>query len=208
MADGVGGHLGGDVASSMAVEIAESVISFPPSAGMKPGELVARAFAEASQRIFDKAACEKPGLFGMGTTMVLLYCSGQSIFIGNAGDSRCYLFRKPYLWQLTEDHSMVNEHLKAGLINEAQVKQFTGRNIITRSVGYEKDVSVDILERPLMRGDTFLLCSDGLSGLVSDKKIAMILSENDYERSVDLCIEEALTNGGTDNVTVLTLSII
>ena len=207
VADGMGGHSGGEVASSIAVESVEGVISSPPMPNLSPRDLMTHAYAEASRRIYDKAAYEKPELVGMGTTMAMAHVIRNSIYICNVGDSRCYLFRKPHLWQVTEDHSLVNEQLRAGLIDENQALNFVGRNVITRSVGYEREVVVDILERPLTPGDIFLLCSDGLSGLVTDKEMAEILSNNTPEAATTICVEKALENGGTDNVTVLVVAI-
>ncbi len=207
VADGMGGHSGGEVASAVAVESVEDVIARPPKENLSPRELLTHAYSEASRRIFDKAAYERPELLGMGTTMVMLHRFGNSMYICNVGDSRCYLFRNHHLWQVTEDHSLVNEQLRAGLINEDQVKNFVGRNVITRSVGYEREVIVDVYERPLTKGDVFLLCSDGLSGMITDQKISEILSSNSPEKATAACIENALTNGGLDNVTVLIVAI-
>lgn len=206
VADGMGGHSGGEVASSMAVQTAEEVARGLKGSSVPPREAIVKMYEEASDRIYEKAAKESK-LSGMGTTMVLTYLSGSSLFIGNVGDSRAYLFRKPHLWQVTEDHSLLNEQLRAGLIREDQIRQFVGKNVITRSVGYEREVNVDILERSLRPGDCFLLCSDGLSGLVTDGKISEILNKFPLEQVVDKCVEAALANGGDDNVTVLLLAV-
>ena len=207
VADGMGGHSGGEVASSMAVQTSEEVIRSLKSSPMSPREKIHKLYEESSHRIFDKAAVESLKLAGMGTTMVMMLADGESLYIGNVGDSRAYLFRRPHFWQLTEDHSLLNEQIRAGLIREDQMRQFAGRNVITRSVGYERDVMVDVLERPLKSGDCFLLCSDGLSGLVTDVKIAEIMNKTPLEQVVDKCIEQALANGGDDNVTVLLLAV-
>lgn len=206
VADGMGGHSGGEVASSMAVQATEEVVKASKSAGLSPREILVKSYEEASRRIFDRAAQESK-LSGMGTTMVLGLISGNSAYIGNVGDSRAYLYRRPYLWQITEDHSLLNEQLRAGLIREDQIRQFVGKNVITRSVGYEREVTVDILERPLKSGDCLLLCSDGLSGLVSDQRLAEIINETPPAQVVDRCVEAALAGGGDDNVTVLFLSV-
>lgn len=206
VADGMGGHSGGEVASSMAVQTVEEVVKQLHKKVKSPRDLLQKAYEESCQQIFDKAQKERAKLSGMGTTMVLLYQHEKSMFIGNVGDSRAYLYRKPHLWQLTEDHSLVNEQLRAGLIKEDQIENFIGRNMITRSVGYERDVTVDVLEKPLEKGDMFLLCSDGLSGLVDDAEIAEIFNKNNPSEVVDRCIEKALQNGGDDNVTVLVLA--
>jgi protein phosphatase len=206
VADGMGGHSGGEVASSMAVQTIEKFIKDNRKKIQSPRDLIQKAYEEASHSIYDKAQKEKDTLAGMGTTMVLLYQHGSSIYVGNVGDSRAYLFRAPYIWQLTEDHSLVNEQIRAGLMKEDQVDSFYGKNMITRSVGYEREVIVDVLEKPIQKGDNLLLCSDGLSGLVTDKKIAEIFKDYSANEVVDKCIDEALKNGGDDNVTVLVLS--
>lgn len=207
VADGMGGHQGGEVASDLAVKTAEEVLRQKSKSGLSPRDIVRTIYEKASEKIFDIAKYERPELMGMGTTMVVLYKAGASLFIGNVGDSRCYLFRKPYLWQVTEDHSLVNEQLRAGVIAEADVENFIGKNVITRSVGYEREVSPDVLERPLQPGDCFLVCSDGLSGMVTDAEIQSILNRENPNQIVDTCIRRALEEGGDDNVTVMYLSV-
>jgi protein phosphatase len=206
VADGMGGHSGGEVASKLAVESVADVLRMAGST-LTPREQMVLAYTEASRRIFDKAAYERPEFVGMGTTMVTVLWRGGSFYIGNVGDSRVYLFRKPLIWQLTEDHSLINEQLRSGLITEEQHKTISGRNVITRSVGYEREVSVDVLERPVTKGDVFLLCSDGLSGLVSDARIAEILATNPLEVAASKCVDQALANGGDDNVTVMIVAV-
>jgi PPM family protein phosphatase len=204
VADGMGGHSGGEVASQLAVTTAENTIEKLAPTGKRARDIMAQAYMESSRTIFDKALLENPELEGMGTTMVAAFFHDNTLFIGNVGDSRAYLHRKPYLWQITEDHSLVNEQLRSGLeIKGAPV----GKNIITRSVGFERDVLADIIERPLQEGDNFLLCSDGFSGLVPDNRIAEILNITPQKDIVTTCIDEALKAGGQDNITVLYLSV-
>lgn len=203
VADGMGGHSGGEVASSMAVEAVEKMMLNPEAQRKSPRELLLQCYEEASRRIFDRAANEQPELVGMGTTMVIAYIRGKHLYVGNVGDSRCYLFKRPYLWQITEDHSLLNEQLRSGVMTEEQVHQLVGRNVITRSVGYEREVYPDVIEREIFPGEIFLICSDGLSGLVDDKKICEILSQNTPDKAVKACVEQALANGGDDNVTVM-----
>lgn len=206
VADGMGGHSGGEVASEMAVKTVEEFITANQNSSLKPRDLLVKAYAEASSRIHDRASRE-PRLTGMGTTMVLCYIRGSTIYIANVGDSRAYLFQKPYLWQVTEDHSLMNEQLRAGIIKEDQLKTFMNKNVITRSVGYEREVQVDIVERELTAGDCYLLCSDGFSGLVSDNLSGEILNRTNPEKIVATCINRALENGGDDNVTVMYLQV-
>lgn len=207
VADGMGGHSGGEVASAMAVKVAEEVTEQGRKAGRSARELLPEVYAEASRRIYDKATHESPDLAGMGTTMVVLYQFENSIYIGNVGDSRAYLFRRPWVWQLTEDHSMINEQVRDGTLTEEQAKKAPGKNVVTRSVGYERNVMVDIIERPLHRGDSFLICSDGLTGMVSDEQIADILSFNAVTDIPQMCVKKALEHGGVDNVTVVFVQV-
>lgn len=207
VADGMGGHRGGEVASSMAVQTVREHVLKAQSDKRKPTprQLLADAYREASSKIYDHSHYKVPELEGMGTTLVSAYWSNRILYIANVGDSRAYLFSKSKLWQMTEDHSYVNEQIRAGLLAEKDVEKFGAKNVITRSVGFEKEVICDIVERPLQSGDLVLMCSDGLSGLVSDKRIAEICGEGDLKTIVANCISEAKANGGDDNVTVLAL---
>lgn len=204
VADGVGGHFGGEVASALAVETVREVVSHPKAAEFKPKDVITQAYEEASHRIYDRAQQEAK-LNGMGTTMVMSYVRDGKIYIGNVGDSRCYLYRKPYLWQLTEDHSLVNEQIRLGVMTEEQATKTIAKNVITRSVGFERDVFPDIIEREISSGDIYLFCSDGLSGMVPDKEMNRILNQTAVEKLSEVMIAKALENGGDDNVTVLIL---
>lgn len=207
VADGMGGHSGGEVASSLAVKTLEEMLTDPEALEIPPREALTKAYEKANRNIYDKAANENPELVGMGTTMVAAYIRQNNLLIANVGDSRCYLFKKPYLWQITEDHSLINEQIRAGLLIEGQAKSFVGRNVITRSVGYEKEVHPDVVERVLTSGETYLICSDGLTSMVNDEKINEILNTHDPEKAGKLCLEQALANGGDDNVTVLVFHV-
>jgi serine/threonine protein phosphatase PrpC len=202
VADGMGGHSGGEVASLMAVKTVEDVVSNPDFESLSPREIISKAYQDASQRIFDRAA-EAVELSGMGTTMVLALLRANRMYAANVGDSRIYLFKKPFLWQITEDHSLINEQIRAGVLNLEDARHFVGRNVITRSVGYERFVLPDIIEREVYPGETYLLCSDGLSGLVTDPKICEILVKNSPDKVPQVCVQQAIENGGDDNVTVM-----
>lgn len=205
VADGMGGHSGGEVASAMAVKSVEEFVSKNHTM-LNPRELLTKAYQEASRKIHERAAVEVR-LMGMGTTMVVIYYRAGSFFICNVGDSRAYLFRKPSYWQLTEDHSLVNEQLRAGIIREDQLANFANKNVITRSVGYEKDVQVDIVQREAVVGDCYLICSDGFSGLVPDADASELINRTPVDKVPDACVAKALENGGDDNVTVMYLQV-
>jgi serine/threonine protein phosphatase PrpC len=170
---------------------------------INPREVIAEAFRASSARIHSKSTRENPELMGMGTTMVLLWGYNDKIYVGNVGDSRAYIYRDPYLWQLTEDHSLINEQIKAGVIHENDAPHVIGRNVITRSVGYENDVVADIVVRDFHPGEFYLLCSDGLSGLVPDLRINELCQKSDPSEVVARCIEKAKSAGGDDNVSVI-----
>lgn len=212
VADGMGGHRGGEVASSMAVKTLLEYVRGVRTQNRKYGarELLVRGYEEASAKIYDKSHVESPELHGMGTTLVTALANEDSLFIGNVGDSRCYLYSQDRLWQLTEDHSLVNEQLRAGLIKEEDLPRLTNRNVITRSVGFEREVQVDIIERPYSKGDLYLLCSDGLCGLVEDQVILDSIRKHGVEKPeaiVTECIDEAKAAGGDDNVTVMVITV-
>lgn len=202
VADGVGGHFGGEVASALAVETVREVVNHPRAAEFRPKEVITQAYEEASHRIFDRAL-QEPKLNGMGTTMVLSYVRDNKIYIANVGDSRAYLYRKPYLWQITEDHSLINEQIRLGMMTEEQARKLIGKNVITRSVGFERDVFPDLLEREISSGDTFIFCSDGLSGMVPDAEICNLMNINQIEKTAGILLQRAIDHGGDDNVTVV-----
>lgn len=204
VADGMGGHKGGEVASAIAVKTAKEIVEEHQSKpNLSPRDLILKIYQEASERIHYKSSVESPELAGMGTTMVLGLLVDDTIYIGNVGDSRCYLFKNKFLWQMTDDHSLVNEQLRAGIISEDEVDMMVGKNVITRSVGYEKDVRVDISQKRLEPSERLLLCSDGLCGLVSDAIIEDICRKKSGQNCVEECIVAAKEAGGDDNISVI-----
>ncbi len=205
VADGVGGHMGGEVASALAVETAREVIAHQKAHMFTPREVLTQAYRESNFRIFQRAQQESR-LSGMGTTMVLCYIRDGRLYIANVGDSRCYLFRRPYIWQLTEDHSLINEQIRMGLLTEEVARKTIAKNVITRSVGFEVEVFPDILEREISSDDTYILCSDGLSGMMTDSRMSQIMNETPIDKVAPLLIQQALAHGGDDNVTVLVLN--
>lgn len=207
VADGMGGHSGGEVASGMAVAVAEQVLLKNKKTRKSPRELINEIFENASRQIYDLAANQRPELAGMGTTMVVALVTQQSIYVGNVGDSRCYLFKSPNLWQVTEDHSLINEQVRSGAMTYEQAKLATARNVITRSVGYERSVTPDVYERQLEAGEIFLICSDGLSSMVPDTVIRNVMQTQTPMSIAQKSVDEALAHGGDDNVTVLVLEV-
>lgn len=203
IADGMGGHSGGEVASALAVKTLERV--FIELAQNPIRARLEQAAILANQVIFEQSRAS-PHLQGMGTTLTACALDGDHLQIVQVGDSRLYLFRDGNLFQITEDHSQVYELLKAGVINEASTDLFQ-KNVITRSVGYEKEVAVDVFTRVLERGDRYLLCSDGLSGMVSAEDIARILGNFRPQEAVVNLVDLANANGGEDNVSVIVVDV-
>ncbi len=219
VADGMGGHLGGDRASRMAVEIlAREVRRLDRSGAMRrpvraamgdtaPDEgPVATALRQAARTagaaIFDVAQREAR-LHGMGTTLTAILLRGDKAYIAHVGDSRAYLFRDGKAQQVTEDHSWIAEQVRAGLLSEDEAKDSRFRHIITRSVGFEREVQVDLLQIPITPGDCFVLCSDGLTNHVEDTEIGSVLTAEYYRKAPQVLVEIANERGGDDNVTVV-----
>lgn len=210
VADGMGGHKGGDMASSMAVEIMQSCfdLELKKPATFSPRDCLIDGYLQASQQIFHKSHIEQPELQGMGTTLVSAFYHAGTLYIGNVGDSRAYLIRDEKIWQLTEDHSLLNEHIRAGFIRDNDIAQFQAKNVITRSVGFEREAICDVIERRVQPGDRYMMCSDGLSGLVKIEKILELAKNPDIQTAVTSCVEEAKKNGGDDNITVVMVDIV
>ncbi len=213
VADGMGGHLGGQAASSLAVKtVGETVektrdaiqegASAMPLEGSPVPRILADAVRAACSAIYD-AAQQDPELSGMGTTVTAMLLAGERAFIAHVGDSRCYLQRGDRIIQITDDHSLVNEQIKAGLITREQARQSRLKNIITRSVGFERDVAVDTFALPVHPGDKFLMCSDGLANFVDDTEIGLALATLPLEEVPLKMIQLANERGGDDNITVL-----
>lgn len=207
VADGMGGHLGGEIASQMAVERISHF--FSTHASLSCPERLWQAFYDANQSI-QKKVVEDPKLMGMGTTAVCLHITSKEgknpgqAYIAHVGDSRCYLIRNKKIWQLTQDHSHVQEKLKAGLIKREQLKTDRMRNVITRSVGFEKDLNVDIYTLSVSAGDLFLLCSDGLSNYArEDDVLNIIFSTPNLQSAIHRLVDFANEHGGEDNVTAV-----
>lgn len=209
VADGMGGHAGGEFASRITVEtVGDSVIGDRNAKlNMTPAELLMAAIHRANSNVYS-AAQKDPALAGMGTTVVAMLFDAARLYVGHVGDSRVYMAQPGRIWQLTRDHSLVNEKLRAGIITRDQLRNDKSRNVITRSVGFESSVLVDLYQKDLQSGEIFLACSDGLSGLVEDKQILSVLDElawnnTSLEPAALRLIELANNNGGDDNITVV-----
>lgn len=259
VADGMGGHQGGETASRMALEVLREHISVAaedydsavvryeviearrtqpirvdvfrtteevpvigtdpsedttetPSGGtvpepVRPAATVMRAAARQAGHAIFEAALSDSTLRGMGTTLTaMLYHDGR-MHLAHAGDSRAFLFRDNALRQLTEDHSWIWEQVKSGAMTEAEAKESKFRHIITRSVGFERDVQMDHFGVPVQPGDCFLLCSDGMSNYIENDELERLLAATWYRRAPQLLIDLANERGGDDNITVVVVYI-
>ncbi|WP_335583025.1 Stp1/IreP family PP2C-type Ser/Thr phosphatase [Comamonas serinivorans] len=210
LADGMGGYNAGEVASRMAVEHVRDGLHRWQTQTPRPYGLrqLKRALAtctdEANRAIFD-AAHTNPSYAGMGTTLVCLSLAEEGrVIVAHAGDSRAYRLRDGALTQLTRDHSLLQEQVDAGLLTPEQVHVFGYRNFITRALGVEDTVVLDIHDFDVNPGDLYLLCSDGLTDMVDDADIqAVLASSGDLPGKARTLVEWANRNGGRDNVTVL-----
>ncbi len=203
VADGMGGHVAGDVASQTAIKI----ITDRTRDGTDPSKLTSLVQA-ANATIFNRAR-QDSALHGMGTTCTLLMLDDTTVHLAHVGDSRAYLFRDGELQQLTEDHTLVQRMVREGRITPEEAPRHPQRSIITRTLGVEPDVDVDTITSDARVGDRYLVCSDGLTSMVDDNTIAEILAGgNDPQTTVDELVRLALDAGGEDNVTVVLIDIV
>jgi protein phosphatase len=208
VADGMGGHAAGEVASEMAVKlIAEHVGSLRGLSDEQAAERMRHAVQAANEAIFQRTLAEHDKR-GMGTTVTVLALLPQRYLLGQVGDSRAYLLRDGQLFQLTKDHSYVQEQVDAGLLTPEQARVHPYSNVITRCVGASNDVAADIYFGQLRQGDVILLASDGLTGMLEDEQLGRIMSdEGGPQKWVDRMITEANRRGGLDNITAIVVRI-
>ena len=200
VADGMGGHAAGEVASEIAVDTVSNAYYQDDSDDVATSLL--QAIRRANAAIHQRAA-ENMLRSGMGTTCVAAVLRGNMAYIANVGDSRAYLVRNGQVKQISQDHSWVYEQVRAGLLTEDQARTHAQRNVITRSLGTQVEVEIDVFHEQLQEGDTLILCSDGLSGLVSDEELQHIVDQFVPQESVYHLVERANENGGPDNITAI-----
>lgn len=201
VADGMGGHNAGDFASSHAVEILVDEIR--KDADYNPVKVIRHAIETANTEIIEQAQ-KNEGLRGMGTTMVVSTIVGQYAYVANVGDSRLYVVQGQ-IQQITKDHSLVQEMVRLGEISPEEARNHRDKNIITRALGAEKTVDIDFFDLKLEAGDTILMCSDGLSNMVDDRKMEEIILDSEMELTEKgkTLIREANLNGGKDNIAII-----
>lgn len=205
VADGMGGHQAGDIASQMAIEkIQEELSRLPHTSSLEERQDAVKIAVEAANEHVYRHAAEREQFHGMGTTVVVAVATADQLVIGHIGDSRAYLADGERLAQLTEDHSLVNELVRSGQLTREEANNHPRRNVLTRALGTETRVQVDVHAFEWEPGDILLMCSDGLSGLVDrDSLYGIVRSDDTLDRKVDLLVERALDAGGDDNITVV-----
>ncbi|MBR6729275.1 MAG: Stp1/IreP family PP2C-type Ser/Thr phosphatase [Clostridia bacterium] len=208
VADGMGGHQAGEVASGLALRQMSEVINQGFSGGMdEPSikSLLATAMRRANESIY-KMSLSKEGLAGMGTTATLCLVAGETGIVVHVGDSRAYMLRGGILHQITTDHSLVQELLKSGQITQEEAEHHPQKNVITRALGTEAGVDIDIYEFSVLPGDCILLCTDGLSNLVREQEMQELMErEKDIDSLAKQLVAAANSKGGYDNITAVIL---
>ena len=203
VADGMGGHRAGDFASSYSVKKILESISL--SLQKHPKKIFQDAIEYANRELIEKSKTN-PDLKGMGTTIVALTIEGDRAYVANVGDSRLYLMEDT-LTQITEDHSLVQEMIRIGELTKETARNHPDKNIITRAVGAGREIVVDFFEVPLTKNSILLMCSDGLSNMVEDEQLALLLkSAETPEKIGKKLIETANRNGGKDNIAVIVIN--
>ena len=200
VADGMGGHNAGEVASALAVQIFSQYMR---SLGHISAQSLHHAVQRANEAVY-QAAQENEGMSGMGTTFSALARQGDTVYLAHVGDSRIYLVRHGSLMQMTTDHTVVEEMVRQGLITPSQARVHPRRNLITRALGTDERVRIDMLQMSVREGDAFFLCSDGLTNYVEEREILRTaLSDRDWQDKLRHLVSVALENGGGDNITAM-----
>lgn len=210
VADGMGGHLAGDVASKMAVKAmgekwneAETI----PTAPSECEKWLIEQILSVNSKIYDHAQAHEE-CQGMGTTIVCALFTGKTVSVAHIGDSRCYLLQDDDFVQVTEDHSLVNELVRTGEISREDAEHHPRKNVLTKALGTDQSVSIDTRSFDIEPGDKLLLCSDGLTNKVEGTELKDILqSDSAPQEKVNLLVDKANQNGGEDNITAVLLEL-
>ena len=219
VADGVGGREGGEIASDSAVDTLREAVPdllgtadrAPPAGTSGDAEretaVLRKAVSLANRRIIESIQ-ERPELTGMGTTLTALLFARSRVYLVHLGDSRAYRLRSGTFRQLSDDHSVVAEQVKAGVLTPAQARSSAHRHVITRALGIHDEAAPDLRQEPVEQGDVYLLCSDGLTEMVEDRKIATVLEKHAPADAVPKLIAAANKAGGTDNITAVVIQVL
>ena len=208
VADGMGGHAAGEVASEMAVRIiARELGDVSRVTNTEASDLIRRSIIKANSTIFQRTLSEQDKR-GMGTTATAMVIIGDEYLIGQVGDSRAYLLRDGTLVQLTKDHSYVQEQVDAGYLSPEEARTHPYSNVITRCVGANVDVTPDVYSGTLQVGDVYLLASDGLTGMIEDEDLMGLMERlREPQQLAEELVNEANRRGGLDNVTVIVIRV-
>ncbi len=209
LADGMGGHLAGEVASK---ETVTQICDFIQSNSLASQTLqnARKMLYEAIQKVNDKIyrmSHQNADFKGMGTTLCCLFLHPKGLIYGHVGDSRIYRVRKEKLEQITHDHSLVRELIDSGQLNEDQADDFHYKNILTKAIGTESRVDPTVQSDSILKGDILMMCSDGLTDLLSEKEMLHILTLQPTDKVADLLVKSAVAKGGFDNVTVVVVKV-
>ncbi len=209
LADGMGGYNAGEVASSMAVLAVKAelvrwlTINGSHQSAKQVARVIEMCFDEANLAILN-ASISNPQYAGMGTTLVVGVFLDKRLIVAHVGDSRCYRLRAGVLKQITKDHSMLQEQVDAGFLTQEQAAYAPGKNLLTRALGVEEVVRVDMHEHTVEPGDLYLLCSDGLTDMMTDKDIALVLAKHTHLALMATeLVNQCNSNGGRDNISVM-----
>lgn len=204
VADGMGGHKAGDLASRYTVET--FIASVKASHSDNPITIINDAIVEANGKLLKKAK-ESEAYSGMGTTLVVCTIIGESMYVANVGDSRLYLYDGK-LSQITRDHSLVEEMVSLGRLERSEARNHEKKNVITRAVGGSKEIMADFFEAELTAGNRIIMCSDGLSNMVEDDEIEQVLADNaSVEEKTKKLLDRANENGGRDNIAIIIVEL-
>ena len=215
VADGMGGHRSGEVASALAIKAMveyyrETMVEedFDAADAVTPEQhRLAQAILTANRAVFSAAKVNER-YQNMGTTIVSGFFTEEGVYLAHIGDSRCYRLRQGELERRTEDHSLANEYVRMGILTTEDIEFFPYKNVITRACGLSPDVEVELHYEPLKEGDIYLFCSDGLTDMVNDKKLFEIMTDSpDLQAMCHALIEEANQSGGADNITIVLAQI-
>lgn len=210
IADGMGGHKAGELASRMAVESIAAYfgrIKHTLTSEVKAQRAVIESISIANEAIFNRSN-QDPECSGMGTTVTMAFAFKNKVILGHVGDSRAYILRDGGIAQLTDDHSLVNQLIRGGKITRQEAVNHPQRNVITRAVGTSEDIEVDTIILKPSKNDVLILCSDGLTNMVGDIELLSIFADrDDLQKACYMAIELAKNNGGTDNITVIAIRI-
>jgi len=219
LADGMGGHNAGEVASSMAVDLIIRLLKdglkrFPEGeldeeTGFSKEAVLARNSTVTANNVIIETAQAKPECAGMGTTVVVAVFYDDRVAVAHVGDSRMYLLREEYLSHVTEDHSLIQEQVRRGLLTAEDARNSAIKNLVTRALGVEKDVEADVVEDIARVGDIYMMCSDGLTDVVPDEAIRLTMLEhgNNLQASAQALIDLANDAGGPDNISVIMIRV-